>query len=56
MPPRSQGQSCGGPVWSAYRCAFCGCGDGFAGLDDSVDGLSSAGRLGQAASLLVTQF
>ena len=43
-------------VGSAHRRAFCGRRDGLAGLDSPVDGLCSAGRLGQTAFFLVVQF
>ena len=50
-----QGSPCGGPIGTAHRRALCGGGDGLAGLDSSVYGLGSAGRLGQAASFIVIQ-
>jgi len=37
------------------RRALCGRRDGLAGLDSPVDGLCSAGRLGQTAFFLVVQ-
>ena len=43
-------------VWPAHCRALCGSGDGLASLDGPMDGLSSAGRLGQAAFFLVVQF
>ena len=43
-------------VWPAHRRALCGGGDGLAGFDGPMDGVSSAGRLGQAAFFLVVQF
>ena len=50
----------GGPrrraVWPTYRRSLRGGGDGLAGLDGPMDGVSSAGRLGQAAFFLVVQF
>ena len=55
VPARSQGQPCGGSIGSAHRRAFGRCCDGLAGLDCSMNGLRSAGRLGQAAFFLVVQ-
>ena len=51
-----QGSPCGGPVWPAHCRALRGGGDCLAGLYGPVDGLSSAGRLGQTAFFLVVQF
>ena len=50
-----QGGSRRRAVGSAHRRAFCGRRDGLAGLDSPVDGLRSAGRLGQTAFFLVVQ-
>ena len=50
-----QGSSRRRAVGSAHRRAFCGRGDGLAGLDSPVNGLRSAGRLGQTAFFLVVQ-
>ena len=55
VPSRSQGQTCGGPVWATHHRTLSSGGDGFAGLDGTVDGLGGAGRLGQAAFFLVFQ-
>lgn len=52
---RSQDQPGGGSVWPSYRGSLgCG-GDGLAGLDGSMYGVGSAGRLGQTAFFLVIQ-
>ena len=43
-------------VGPAYRRTLSGSGDSLASLDGSMDGLGSAGRLGQTAFFLVVQF
>ena len=42
-------------IRSAYSRALSSSGDGLASLDGSMDGLGSAGRLGQTAFFLVIQ-
>ena len=48
--------TCRRAVGPTYRCTLCGSGDSLASLDGSMDGLGSAGRLGQTVFFLVVQF